>query len=342
MEMITIDGSRGEGGGQILRSSLALSLVTGQAFRMVRIRAGRKQPGLRRQHLAAVQAAAKVGHGQVTGATAGSQEIMFVPGDARPGEHVFAIGTAGSTTLVLQTILPPLLCATEPSAITLEGGTHNPFAPPFDFLERVFLPQINRMGPTVTARLQQPGFFPAGGGAFSVRIQPAEKLAPFDLLERGDVRRMHAVAWIAHLPRHIAQRELDTIHSELELEPDAAEIREVPQSRGPGNAVSVQVDADHVVELFTGFGQRGVPAEKVAGNVVRAVQEYLDANIPVGKHLADQLLLPLALAGGGSFRTQALSRHAETNIAVIQTFLDCRIEAEELHDGSTRVRVATD
>ena len=164
--MITIDGSAGEGGGQILRSSLALSLVTGQPFRMERIRAKRQKPGLLRQHLTAVEAAKAVGCAEVSGETLGSQTLDFRPGPVTPGNYRFAVGTAGSATLVLQTVLPALLTASDPSTLTLEGGTHNPLAPSFDFLDRCFMPLIHRMGPSVELELKRPGFFPAGGGRF--------------------------------------------------------------------------------------------------------------------------------------------------------------------------------
>src|SRR5512136_2571133 len=179
--MITIDGSQGEGGGQILRTSLALSLVTGQPFRMERIRAKRQKPGLLKQHLTAVEAAKTVGCAEVTGAALGSQTLEFKPGPVTPGNYRFAVGTAGSATLVLQTVLPPLLVASGPSTLTLEGGTHNPFAPPFDFLARCFAPVVERMGPRIELKLHRPGFFPAGGGQFEAQITPVNRLKPIDL-----------------------------------------------------------------------------------------------------------------------------------------------------------------
>ena len=172
--MIEIDGSQGEGGGQILRTALALALVTGKPFRITNIRAGRKKPGLLRQHLTAIQAAMAVGGAAAEGATIGSRDLVFHPGAITPGTYRFAVGTAGSTTLVLQTILPALLCAGGESMLTLEGGTHNPFAPPFDFLQTTFLPQVNRLGPKVEAVLERPGFYPAGGGRF--RVSPTSNV----------------------------------------------------------------------------------------------------------------------------------------------------------------------
>src|SRR5436305_3346353 len=186
--MLTIDGSEGEGGGQILRTSLALSLVTGQPFRMERIRAKRQKPGLLKQHLTAVEAAKTVGCAEVEGAALSSQTLEFRPGPVTPGNYRFAVGTAGSATLVLQTLLPALLTAAGHSTPTLEGGTHNPMAPPFDFLQKSFMPLIHRMGPSVELKLRRPGFYPAGGGQFHARIEPVKKLSRLDLFDRGSVR----------------------------------------------------------------------------------------------------------------------------------------------------------
>src|SRR5215210_615466 len=209
--MLELDGSQGEGGGQILRSSLALSMVTGTAVRIRNVRARRSKPGLMRQHLVAVQAAARIGGAQVTGAEIGSSMLTFIPGEVKPGEHVLSVGSAGSTTLVLQTVLPALLCAAEPSLLVLEGGTHNPLAPPFEFLDRAYLPLLNRMGPRVQAELERPGFYPAGGGRIVVSIEPAARLSGFELLERGEVRQRTATAIVSRLPRHIAERELQEV-----------------------------------------------------------------------------------------------------------------------------------
>jgi RNA 3'-terminal phosphate cyclase (ATP) len=352
--MIAIDGSQGEGGGQVLRSALALALVTGKPFTISNIRAGRKKPGLMRQHLTAVNAAADVGRARLTGAALRSTALTFEPGEIRPGEHHFAVGTAGSATLVLQTVLPALLCASGPSSLRLEGGTHNPWAPPFDFLVRTFLPLVNRMGPRVEATLVRPGFFPAGGGEFHVAIAPAARrpardpvatdvghgddrletgptqtgmLEPIELLERGDVKRVAATAKVAHLPRHIAERELQAIGRTLDISGDDLVVDEVTGSRGPGNVVTIAVECEHVTEVFTGFGERHVPAEAVADKVAQQARRYLSQGVPVGEYLTDQLLIPLALAGG-AFRTLGLSRHAQTNIQVIKAFLDVDFEID--------------
>ncbi|HWM90947.1 MAG TPA: RNA 3'-terminal phosphate cyclase [Thermoanaerobaculia bacterium] len=338
--MLELDGSHGEGGGQILRSSLALSMVTGMPVRIRNIRARRSKPGLMRQHLVAVQAAARIGSARVTGAEIGLSTLTFIPGEVKPGEHELSVGSAGSTTLVLQTVLPALLCASEPSLLIVEGGTHNPMAPPFEFLDRAYLPLVNRMGPRVQAELERPGFYPAGGGRAVVSIEPAPastpRLSGFELLERGEVRHRQATALISRLPRHIAERELEEVKSLTGW--DSLEVREV-ETPGPGNAVLLTVESACVTEVFVGFGRRGVPAEQVAGGAVREMQRYLDAGVPVGEHLADQLLLLLALAGSGAFATLPLSGHATTQVDLIPRFLDVAIRVEEAVGDRQIVRI---
>jgi RNA 3'-terminal phosphate cyclase (ATP) len=338
--MLTIDGSQGEGGGQVLRSSLALSLVTGTPFRITNIRAARKKSGLMRQHLTAVRAAADVGGAQLSGAGIGSKKLTFEPKGVRPGEYHFSIGTAGSTTLVLQTVLPALLTASGASELTLEGGTHNMQAPPFDFLERTFLPLVNRMGPRIKARLERPGFYPAGGGKIVVSIKPSETLIGLDLPERGEVKRRHARAIVAKLPRHIAEREVSVMARELDWPTECLEIEEVRTSKGPGNVVMIGIECEHLTEVFTGFGQRGVSAENVASEVVSEAREYLDSGVPVGRHLADQLLLPLALStNGGAYRTLRPSRHTQTHVEVLRLFLNVDIAVDHREGGCWQIGV---
>ena len=233
--MLTIDGSSGEGGGQILRTALALSLVTQQPFRIQNIRAGRQKPGLLRQHLTAVEAAVQVGDAGVDGATLGSKELVFRPAKVRAGEYRFAVGTAGSATLVLQTVLPALIVGPEPSRLTLEGGTHNPHAPPFDFLDRTFLPLLNRMGPQLSASLDRAGFYPAGGGRISVEVNPVEKLQPLVLRERGESKSRSARAIYSNLSPAVANRELKVVSEKLGWSRESLHAAQV-ESNGPGNA----------------------------------------------------------------------------------------------------------
>jgi RNA 3'-terminal phosphate cyclase (ATP) len=337
--MIVIDGSQGEGGGQILRSSLALSLVSGQPFRIEHIRAGRKKPGLMRQHLTAVEAAAAVGNARVEGAGPGSQKVEFHPRGIEAGSYHFSVGTAGSCTLVLQTVLPALLTAGSRSELVLEGGTHNPWAPPFNFLARSFLPLIGRMGPRVSEELVRPGFFPAGGGKFTITIDPAPKLDRLDLGERGNLLQQTALATVARLPRTIAERELKVVRDRLGWRAECCSVQEADSSRGPGNILCIEIASENVTEVFTGFGEFGVSAEKVAEKAVREVEQYLAAGVPVGHYLADQLLLPMALAGGGSFRTLAPTRHMTTNIEVIRMFLPVEVSMLENGPNDWEIRV---
>ena len=333
-EIITIDGSEGEGGGQILRSSLALSLVTGRPFRMINIRAGRKKPGLLRQHLTAVQAATEVGDAVTDGAEMGSRELVFRPEKLRGGQYRFAIGTAGSTTLVLQTVLPALILAKDPSTLLLEGGTHNPFAPPYDFLANTFLPQLQKFGPQVRTTLLRPGFYPAGGGKLSVEIEPVTKLESFELYERGSDRGRHVVAHVAALAPNVAERALEQVLKRFPWDPSVCKVVEHPQQFGPGFVLTAEVASEHVIETFTGFGERGVRAGQIGDSVVEQVRDYLASDAPVGEYLADQLLLPLALAGAGGFSAIRLSRHATTNIEVVQKFLEVRFSVERGDRGS--------
>jgi RNA 3'-terminal phosphate cyclase (ATP) len=327
--LIQIDGSFGEGGGQILRTALSLSLVTGRPIQIDNIRAGRQKPGLLRQHLTAVLAAAEIGQAQVEGAALGSTSIHFVPGPVKAGEYRFAVGSAGSGTLVFQTILPALMLAAGPSKLVIEGGTHNDAAPPFPFLERAFLPLVERMGPRVQVRLERPGFYPAGGGLFTAEIHPAVRLKPLHLGERAEVAGRRVVAIVANLPREIAEREVKTAARLLEWGPETQVIESTRESAGPGNVVMVEVESRGVTEIFTAFGKTGVSAERVANVAVQEAQEYLGSRAAAGEHLADQLLLPMALAGAGSFTAVKLNRHAQTNMEVIRRFLPVRFECSE-------------
>lgn len=331
--MLTIDGSAGEGGGQILRSSLALAMCTGQPFRIERIRAGRPRPGLMRQHLAAVRAAAEVCGAAVSGAEIGAASLTFSPGRVRAGTYRFDVGSAGSTTLVLQTVLPALMLADGPSRLTLEGGTHNPFAPPFDFLALCYLPLIARMGPRIEATLERPGFHPAGGGSFRVDVQPVPRLAQLELTERGAITHRRGRAVVANLPRHIAERELKVVRAKLGWPESCLFAEDLAGGPGPGNVVILEVGSAALCEVFTGFGAKGRPAEQVADGVVEECQRYLRSSAPVGEHLADQLLLPMALARGGVYRTVAISRHTRTQRELLRRFIaDLPVTIQEIDD----------
>ena len=327
VEVVELDGSEGEGGGQVLRSALTLSMITGIPFRIQRIRARRSKPGLLRQHLTAVLAAQAISGARVEGATAGSQTLSFVPGPIRGGTYRFAIGTAGSCTLVLQTLVPALWYADGPSEVEVSGGTHNPFAPPADFLIDSWAPLMARLGAPVGIELLRHGFYPAGGGEVRARVAPVAALSARDLTDRGAVRGLRAEARVAAVPGAVAARELERLQSRFDgLE---GQVRELPAREGPGNVVLLRVEHANVTEVFAAFGERGVPAEAVADRVAKAARHYLHSGAGVGPHLADQLLLPLALAGGGVFSTPHASSHLRTNAEVIARFLPVKVEVAE-------------
>ncbi len=336
--MIAIDGSHNEGGGQILRTALTLSLATREPFRIEKIRAGRKRPGLLRQHLTAVEAARQVGCAEVRGAEINSQELTFAPKAVIPGDYHFSIATAGSATLVLQTVLPVLTLASRPSTLILEGGTYNPAAPPYDFIERVYVPLINRLGANVRTELLAAGFFPAGGGKMKATVEPPSELRPLELTHRGGIRRRSARALVANLPRSIAERELAVVEQKLGWDRSWLSAESV-SSAGPGNVIFLEVQCENVTEVFTGFGERSVRAEVVAEGAVAEARRYLAAGVAAGEHLADQLLVPLALIKGGAFTTLPLSRHSQTNMDTIGRFLSVKFHLAAENDRGCAVEV---
>jgi RNA 3'-terminal phosphate cyclase (ATP) len=335
--MIQLDGAAGEGGGQILRTALSLSMITGQAFRIENLRAGRAKPGLLRQHLTAVLAAAEVCGASVDGAVLGSTALSFTPGTVRSGEYKFAVGTAGSATLVLQTLLPALMVAKGRSVVSVEGGTHNMAAPPFDFLQKTFLPLVRSMGPEITIRLHRYGFYPAGGGGISMEINPVDRLSELHLPLEMACTEITATAIVANLPGHIAARELAAVAERLEIAKDGLETVETKNSVGPGNVLMVECHAEEVVHVFTGFGKVGVSAEAVAGVAISQARKFIECKVSADEHLADQLLLPMAIGGGGSFSTWELSNHSLTNMTVIKAFLNVRFEIASNDTENTRM-----
>ncbi len=346
---VLIDGSHGEGGGQILRTSLALSIITGKPLEMRNIRAGRAKPGLRRQHLTCVQAAAALCNAEVAGASVGSKHLVFTPRE-RTAETTLAfdIGTAGSTTLVVQTILIPAIVGGTALTFSVAGGTHNPMAPPFDFLDRVFAPQLRAMGATVTLTLDKYGFVAgppidrpegrrgredkrrdprafydaelADRGKLTVVVEPS-RLTRIEIVDTPEVTAHHATAIVARLPTHVASRELEVVRERLGW--SECEVREL--TGGPANLLMLEVERDNCRELVTVHGEKGLRAETVASRACDELERFLAAGVPVGEHLADQLLLPMAVAGGGRYRCATPSLHATTNIDTIGKFLDVPI-----------------
>lgn len=337
--MIEIDGSEGEGGGQIVRNACALSLITGKPFRISNVRGKREKPGLMRQHVTAIEAACAIGSATCDGLAVGSCDITFTPGQVVPGTYRFAVGTAGSTGLVLQTVLMPLLFAASPSRLVLEGGTHNMQAPPFEFIAETYLPIIHRMGPNVEARLIRHGFYPRGGGRIEVDITPAP-LQRMDCQDRGAFVGSSAIAMIAGLPAEIAEREIAIARKLLDWPESAFATHQLPEEQGPGNIVLLTAQFGNVTEIVSGFGKIGVSAEQVVKKAAARMTGYLESDAFAGPYLADQLLLPFALAGGGSFTTVKPSQHSLTAADIIERFTGRRCEFIQLASGAHRMSFA--
>ncbi len=331
--LITIDGSHGEGGGQILRTSIGLSLCTGKSVKIINIRSKRKKPGLLRQHLTCVKAAVEISNGKIEGDKLGSQSITFHPGKVRAGKYHFSIGSAGSTVLVLQTILPALMQANDVSHILLEGGTHNPMAPSVDFLKHAFFPILKQMGITVNAKLETYGFYPAGGGKWTVTINPSALLKPITIIARGANTTTKAVALVVNLPYTIGEREIKRVQRDMSLQEKNLTVNHATNSPGSGNTLSLYINSNTITEVITAIGERGTSADNVAKKAIKAANRYIDSTAPVGEYLADQLLIPFALAGTGNFRTVKPSLHTVTNIEVIQQLLDVSINIKSISNN---------
>ncbi|QWV94841.1 RNA 3'-phosphate cyclase [Geomonas oryzisoli] len=342
--MIEIDGSMGEGGGQVLRTALSLSCLTGQGFHVYNIRKNRAKSGLMRQHLMAVQAAARIATANVAGDRLGSPELSFLPDSITPGEYSFDIGTAGSATLVLQTVIPPLLAARKASRVTVIGGTHVPFSPSWNYFEEIFWPSIARLGVAGETVAHSFGFYPKGGGRVGCLVQPAEVLAPCLFRERGRLNRLRIVSAAGNLPRTIAERQLQAALASLrgELErglPMDVETREV-QTFGQGTFIFIKGEYEHAVAGFTGLGERGKPAEAVGAEAAREFLEHHESGEPVDPHLADQLVPYLARGTGSSlFRTSRVTSHLVTNLLVAGYFLNlsCKLEGREGCPGAVAI-----
>ena len=335
--MIEIDGSYGEGGGQVLRTALTLSALTGQATRIRRIRAGRRNPGLAPQHLTGVLALARICDAEVGQAAIGSMEIVFEPRSAPlPGDYVFDVaqaapgGSAGAVSLILQTLLLPLAFAGGASRVTLKGGTHVPWSPPFEYLAHVYVPAVARMGLKAECRLEGWGFYPMGGGQVAAEVggEPPALLAPLTLVERGRLKRIWGMATACNLPAHIAQRMADRVRSVLSQAGLPAQVTPRRETGvGPGAALCLVAEYEGALAGFSALGAKGKPSEQVADEACQALKEYHAAGAPADAHLADQLLLPMALAAGRSeFRAQRITRHLLTNAHVIRQVIPARIE----------------
>lgn len=340
--MLEIDGSQGEGGGQILRSSLALSLITATPFRLYNVRAGRKKPGLQPQHLMSVRSAAKIGGATIRGDAVGSKDLTFEPGTVTPGRYHFNIGTAGATGLVLQTLYLPLAWKTgTPSEITIEGGTHVSTSPCFHFLETTWRAYLHGMGLKTKLTMERAGFYPRGGGRIHAVIQPCDRIRPLCLTQRDPIRSVTGFSAVAGLPEMVAKRQARRATNRLADRGIESRISLDQWQGGPGSVLAINLHQAPVPTLFFGLGARGKPSEAVADEAVDQVLGYVDSDSPVDLHSADQIVLPLALADGPSeFRTAQITAHLRTNIAVIRMFIDRDIACDGDEGSAGVVRIA--
>jgi len=328
--MIEIDGSRGEGGGQVLRSSLTLSVMTGQPLRIFNIRARRKKPGLRAQHLKAVQAAASICSASVEGARMGATELVFQPNELTAGKFHFDIGTAGSTSLVLQTIFLPLTQAERASTVAITGGTHVSWSPCFHYLDLLWLPYLRQMGIEAELVMDQAGFYPQGGGRIRAKIQPSQELKPLILTERGKLRQIRGISATANLPGDIAKRQRQRVVSRLGSKYLLNDIRIVQfPARFKGTVMLLLAEFEYSQCCYFALGAPGKRAEVVADEAVDAIEEFMVRDGAIDQYLADQLLLPLAFADSPSvLRTSKVTQHLLTNAEVIRAFLPTEIKID--------------
>lgn len=332
--MVEIDGSHGEGGGQMLRTSLSLSSLTQQPFRMVNVRAGREKPGLRPQHLAAVRAVAQVCDAVVSGDAVNSLQLEFHPGALRAGSFTVNVAerqrSAGAVTLIAHALLPPVLFAPASSTVTLQGGTHVPFSPPFEHFDRVFLHALQRFGVDARARLVSAGWMPQGGGELRLSVQPGDGLKSVTIVERGEVRRVECTAVLSKLKPHIGVRQRDRMLERLRAAGMSKFKAEVVNHDSPGEGTMSFILLEHDLRAgFSALGALGKPSEKVADEAARAALKFLGSDAPIEPCLADQLLVYCALARGRSeFRTSELTPHCVTNMDVISQFLPVKFEVQ--------------
>jgi len=342
-DLLEIDGSIGEGGGQVLRSSLSLAILTGRPIRVTSIRLNRDRPGLRPQHLVALRSAARISNGIVRGDRVGSTGITFEPWSAQPGNYLFDIGTAGATSLVMQTLLLPLALADGNSTVTIHGGTHVPWSPCFHYLDWGWKPLLNSIGIEFELELQMAGFYPHGGGQIAAYIQGKSRIHGLRLSQRGRLLGIQGLSAVADLPREIAERQRNQALKRLHLLPDLPEcmidITSLP-TRSKGTLLLLLAKFEQGRACFFALGAHGKRAEKVADEAVDALVEFLATDATVDYQLADQLLLPLALAESGSeFLTSRVTGHLLTNAGVIRQFLQADICIDAACGEPSRVTI---
>ena len=339
--MLEIDGSYGEGGGQILRTALSLSCLFRKPFRLFNIRKGRRKPGLMPQHLACVRLLTLISKAEVSGAEVGSTVLVFEPGESEGGEYFFDIGTAGSTPLLLQAVLPPLIFAQDASRITLTGGTHVPFSPPYHFISQVFLPMLGRLGIEASASISRYGFYPKGGGKISAVVNPCRTIGAVSFGEPGDIVSVSGISAVGSLPVEIAERQKRSVLSALAGLPvtPSTEVLKV-DTYSPGTFVFLKAETETSVSGFSSLGERGKRAETVGEEAARELLRHLEAGGCLDPRLADQLVVYLSLAEGpSSFTTSRISGHLLTNLMVIGAFSGTRFQVEGEKEKPGRVRI---
>jgi RNA 3'-phosphate cyclase len=341
MDVLEIDGSQGEGGGQILRTALTLSLITARPFRIFNLRARRPKPGLLAQHLKAVEAAAAIAAGKVAGAALGSGTLLFEPGKSRPGAYRFDIGTAGSTSLVLQTIVLPLSFASDASTVIVTGGTHVPWSPCFHYLQLQWLPTLRAIGFDFDLELELAGFFPRGGGRVRSAIRPKKKLSPLHLVERGPLRRILGLSGVANLPASVAERQSRQALERLAGRSAALTIETVElPSPVRGTMLLLVAEFENSQACFSALGAVGKPAERVADEAVDQLAEFLATDGAIDPFLADQLIVPLAFTSGTSeLRPSKITGHVLTNAEIVRKFLPVEIEVLGRAEGPGTIRI---
>ena len=341
-EPIYIDGSQGEGGGQILRTSLALAALLRQPVKLDNIRANRSQPGLKTQHLAGVLALARITDAEVLGAEKHSTHLFFAPRTINGGKYRFEISTAGAACMLFGAILPALLFALQPSEITITGGTHVPFSPPFHYLDKIFLPTLRKLGGNVEMELRRWGFYPKGGGEIRAHVKPCKELQDIELKSRGPLKVLQLAAFSSSgLPDHIVQREISHMTMSLDEYKDRVRSRaSACRAYSPGNFVFLAAEYEHSVAGFSALGKRGKPAEEVAEEVSRRFRAFENSAATVDSHLADQIILYLALAQDDSiFIAEKITSHLVTNIDIIRKFLPVNIDLD-ISTGQINVKGA--
>lgn len=330
--MIKIDGSYGEGGGQILRSTLTLSAILGKPVEIFNIRAGRKKPGLQPQHLTGVRAVAEICNGKLEGDNLLSQRIVFYPGKIQSGSYEFDVmkvkSSAGSTGMIFQQIAPVLAFGDKESNVVLKGGTHTEWAPPIDYLQEIFLPTAAKMGFHANLDVERWGWYPIGQGIVKANIKPIKgKLNAIELNDRGKLKRIHGASLVSRLPLSIAEREREQALNRLRPQVPEPQIEtKSVSSLGTGNYFCLVAEFENAIAGFNSLGKIGKKAEKVANEAADQFIKYYKSKACIEKHLADQLILYMALAEGKSSYTSEISTHILTNSWAVEQFLPVKFE----------------